>query len=184
MNKAIFLDRDGTLNEDTMYPHKIEDFKMLPGVTEGLTKLKDTYIFIIITNQSGIGRGIFKEKDMHTFNDKLLEELKKDDINIKHIFFCPHTPQQVCQCRKPSIKSIKEAALIFDIDISQSWVIGDHPHDVEMGILAGTKSVYLLTGHGEKHAYDLKDNNIRPSFVAKDFLEAADFIVKNDQRKN
>ena len=82
-NKAIFLDRDGVLNEDTLYPHKIEHFKLLPGVIEGLKKLSKDYIFIIITNQSGIGRGIYKEEDFHNFNNHLISELKKSGIEIK-----------------------------------------------------------------------------------------------------
>ena len=179
MNKALFLDRDGCLNEDTMYPHKIEDFKLLPGVIEGLKKLSKDFIFIIITNQSGIGRSIFTEEDMNAFNQKLIDEFKKENIEIKKIFHCPHTPEEVCDCRKPSIKYIKQAAKEFDIDIKSSWSIGDHPHDVEMGIIAGCKAIYLLTGHGTKHFGDLEKKNIKPNFIAKNFTEATEFIIKN-----
>ena len=179
MVKAVFLDRDGCLNKDTMYPHKTEDFELLPGVVKGLKKLSKDFIFIIITNQSGIGRGIFTEKDMHNFNKKLINELKKENIEIKKIYHCPHTPQEVCDCRKPSTKYIKQAAKEFNIDIKSSWVVGDHPHDVEMGIKAGTKSVYLLTGHGTKHKADLNKKDIKPDFIAKDFLGATEFILEN-----
>ncbi|MBL7056462.1 HAD family hydrolase [Candidatus Woesearchaeota archaeon] len=179
MVKALFLDRDGTLNEDTMYPHKEEHFKMLPGVIEGLKKLKEEFIFIIVTNQSGIGRGIFEEKDMHNFNDILLEKLRKNDVEVKKIFFCPHSPKDVCECRKPSVKYIEEAAKEFDIDLEKSWTLGDHAHDVEMGLNSGTKAIYLLTGHGEKHFKQLEEKSIKPDFVAKDFLEATNFILNN-----
>ena len=178
MHKAIFLDRDGTLNDDTMYPHKIEHFKLLPGVVEGLKKLKKDYIFLIITNQSGIGRGIFKIEDMHSFNAHLLAELKKHGIEIKKIYYCPHAPEDLCKCRKPHAKYIFEAKKEFDIDIKNSWVIGDHLHDAEMGIKAGSGSIYLLTGHGEKHKENLKKSHIKPDFIAKNFLQAADFIIK------
>ena len=181
MVKACFLDRDGCLNEDTMYPHKPADFKLLPGVIEGLKKLKDEFIFIIITNQSGIGRGIFTKEDMDIFNKKLIDELKKDGIEIKKIYHCPHTPEEVCECRKPSDKYIKDAEKEFSIDLKNSWAVGDHPHDAEMGIKAGIKSIYLLTGHGAKHKEDLKKNNINPDFIAKDFLQAAEFIMKKSQ---
>ena len=87
MKKAIFLDRDGTLNEDTLYPHKIEHFKLLPGVIEGLKKLSKDYIFIIITNQSGIGRGIYTEEDFHRFNNHLVSKLKKEGIEIKKTYY-------------------------------------------------------------------------------------------------
>ena len=179
MVKACFLDRDGCLNEDTMYPHKPADFKLLPGVIEGLKKLKDEFIFIIITNQSGIGRGIFTKEDMDIFNKKLIDELKKEGIEIKKIYHCPHTPEEVCECRKPSDKYIKDAEKEFSIDLKNSWAVGDHPHDAEMGIKAGIKSIYLLTGHGAKHKEDLKKNNINPDFIAKDFLQAAEFILQN-----
>jgi len=177
MNKAIFLDRDGTLNEDTMYPYKLEDFKLLPGVLDGLKRLKDDFIFVIVTNQSGIGRGIFTERDMNTFNEKLLEELKKENIEIKKIYHCPHTPEEVCSCRKPSTKYIKAAAKEFGIDIKKSWTLGDHAHDIEMGIKAGTTTVYLLTGHGKKHFDDLEKHNIKPDFIAENFVEATEFII-------
>ena len=183
MHKAIYIDRDGTLVEDTMYPYKVEHFKLLPGVIEGLKKLSKDYIFVIITNQSGIGRGIFKEDDMHKFNKKLLSELKKHRIEIKKIYYCPHAPEELCKCRKPHTKYVREAEREFGIDLNNSWVIGDHLHDVEMGIKAGCGSIYLLTGHGEKHKEDLEKSHIKPDFIAKNFLEAANFITKNSKTK-
>src|SRR3989338_8048953 len=179
MHKAVVLDRDGTLNMEIMYAHKPEHFKLLPGVIEGLKKLRKEYIFIIVTNQSGIGRGIFKEEDMHKFNERLLSELKKENVEIKKIYFCPHAPEELCKCRKPHTKYVKEAEKEFDIDIKNSWVIGDHPHDVEMGIKNSCRSVYLLTGHGSNHVKDLESNNLKQDFIANDFLEAADFIIRN-----
>lgn len=181
MVRAIYLDRDGTLVHDIGYVHKIGDFKLLNGVVRGLKNLSKKFIFIIITNQSGIGRGMHTEDDMHNFNKKLIEELKKGKIEIKKIYYCPHTPEQLCECRKPSDKYIKDAKKEFNIDLKNSWTIGDHPHDVEMGIKAGIKSVYLLTGHGKKHKEDLKKNNIKPDFIAKDFLQATEFILQNSQ---
>jgi len=183
MHKAILLDRDGTITDDTMYPHKVEDFRLLPRVIEGLKKLSKQYIFVIITNQSGIGRGIFKEDDMHKFNKKLLSELKKESIEIKKIYYCPHAPEELCKCRKPHTKYVRDAENEFSIDVKNSWVIGDHPHDVEMGIKNGCKSVYLLTGHGSAHLEELKNSRINPDFIARNFLEAANFIIKNSKAK-
>jgi len=181
MVKAVFLDRDGTISDDTMFPHKAEDFKLLPGVVEGLKRLSKDYIFVIITNQSGIGRKIFTVKDMHKFNDLLLEELKKEDIEIKKIYFCPHVPEDNCDCRKPEIKNILQAKKDFDIDMKSSWMIGDHPSDVELGKRAGTRTLYLKTGHGEKHFEDLEKNNIKPDFVAENFTQASNFIINNQK---
>lgn len=181
MVKACILDRDGTLVHDSGYVHKVEDYKLLPGVLSGLKKLSKKFIFIAITNQSGIGRGIHTEEDMHNFNKKLVEELKKSKIEIKKIYFCPHTPEQLCECRKPSDKYIRDAEKEFGIDLKNSWAVGDHPHDVEMGIKAGCRTVYLLTGHGKRHYNDLEKKRIKPDFIAGDFLEAAEFIIKAKQ---
>ncbi|MBW2981199.1 HAD family hydrolase [Candidatus Woesearchaeota archaeon] len=175
MNKVIFFDRDGVLNEDPGYVHKVEDFKLLPGVVEGLKLLKD-FKFILITNQSGIGRGYYTIEDFHKFNNHLVGELKKEGIDIERTYCCPHHPDDKCDCRKPNIKFIEEAKREFDIDLSKSWVVGDHPHDIKMGIVAGCKTIYMLTGHGEKHKDELGD--IKPDFIAKEFLEAVQFIIK------
>jgi histidinol-phosphate phosphatase family protein len=177
--KAVILDRDGTLVEDHGYVHKTEDFKLLPGVVEGLKKLSKEFAFVIITNQSGIGRGIYTKEDMDRFNKKLIDELKKEKIEIKRIYYCPHTPEEGCRCRKPSTRYIEDAALELGIDLQHSWVIGDHPYDIEMGVKAGCKSIYLLTGHGKKHLPELEKGSIKPDFIANGFLEAATFIAKS-----
>jgi len=186
MHKAIYLDKNGTIvnDPDPGYVHKIKDFKLLPGVVQGLKKLSSNFIFIVITNQSGISRGIHSEGDMHKFDNVLISKLKKEGIEIKKIYYCPHTPEDLCKCRKPHTKYIKEAEKEFNIDIKNSWVIGDHPHDAEMGIKNGCKSVYLLTGHGSKHIKDLESRNINPTFVANDFLEAAEFIMSHAKKQS
>ena len=180
MDKAILLDRDGTLtNDEHNYTYKIEDFKLLPGIIEGLKLLSKNFIFVVITNQSGIGRGVYTEEDMHKFNVKLISELKKENIEIKKIYFCPHVPEDNCDCRKPATKNIEQAKKDFDIDMESSWMIGDHPSDIELGKRAGTRAVYLKTGHGEKHFEELEKNYIKPDFVAENFIQASDFIINN-----
>ena len=182
MVKAIFLDRDGTLVEDTRYTHKLEDFKLLSGVVGGLKNLSKEFSFIIITNQAGIGKGMFTKEDMHNFNKKLVKELKKQDIEIKKIYYCPHAPEEACDCRKPSTKYIKEAAKELNISIKSSWAIGDKPIDIEMGKKAGCKTVYMLTGQGKKRLGELKESGIKPEFIAEDFLQAAEFIINHNNK--
>lgn len=179
MNKAIFLDRDGTINYDKGYTHKIADFRFLPKAVDALKLLKNDFIFFIISNQSGIGRGYYTMEDAHDFNAYLLNELKKEGISIRKIYICPHTSEQLCDCRKPSPKFVAEAEKENGIDLENSWVIGDHPWDVEMGIKAGCRTIYLLTGHGAKHRHELDKNNINPGFIAEDLFEAAKIIRKN-----
>src|SRR3989338_4487114 len=122
MNKAVFLDRDGTLNIDEGYTYKTQDLKFFPDVFASLNLLKKDFKFIIISNQSGVGRGYYSEEDVHKFNDKLIDELKKHGIKIEKTYFCPHPPDVECDCRKPNIKFIKQAEKEFNIDLKNSWV--------------------------------------------------------------
>lgn len=174
MNRAVILDRDGVLNWDPGYVYKIEDFKLLPGVIQALTLLKD-FKFIIVTNQSGIGRGYYTEEDFHKFNNHLVNELKKHNITIEKTYFCPHSPEQSCDCRKPNPKFIKKAEKEFDLDLKESFMIGDHPHDIGFGKKAGCKGIYLLTGHGEKHKDEIKT---KPDFITNNILKAAQWIIE------
>lgn len=181
MNKAIFLDRDGTLNEDEGYVHKVEDYKLLPGVIEALKLLKDKFLFFIITNQSGVGRGYYELEDVHKFNEAMLEEFEKEGIKVEEIFICPHHPDEDCDCRKPNEKFIRQAEKEYNVDLKKSYMIGDHGHDVELGLNVGAKGIYLLTGHGEKHFHNIK---VKPDLIAKDLLEAAKWIIKNEQKQD
>ena len=176
MDKAIFLDRDGTVVEDPGYVHKVKDFKLIDGAIDALKLLKNDFRFFIITNQSGIGRGFFTLGDFEKFNNHLISTLKKNNIKIEKTYVCPHHPDEKCDCRKPNIKFIKEAEKEFNIDLKNSWVIGDLPCDIEMGKNTGCRTIYVLTGHGEKHKKDL--NNIKPDFVAENIYEAAKIIIE------
>ncbi len=174
MTKAIFLDRDGTLVEDIGYHHKLENFKLIPNAIEGL-KLLRNYKLIIVSNQSGIGRGYYTMKDFENFNNHLIQELKKNNIKIEKTYICHHRPEDNCGCRKPKAKLIKDAAKEFDIDLKKSCMIGDKKIDIDMGHNAGCKSILVLTGNGMQ-----KKNESNADYVAKDLLDAAKWIRKND----
>ncbi|MFX0041769.1 MAG: D-glycero-alpha-D-manno-heptose-1,7-bisphosphate 7-phosphatase [Candidatus Hodarchaeota archaeon] len=176
--KAIFLDRDGTIIEDKDYAYKIEDLELLPGVIEGLKLLQKEFIFFIITNQSGIGRGYYTVEDFHIFNNHLIKELKKYSIKIEKTYYCPHLKEANCECRKPKTKFIDTIVSDYNIDIEESWMIGDHPSDVLCGINARCKTVFLLTGHGQKHIQDLEKNDIAPNIITNNFLKAARKIIE------
>jgi D-glycero-D-manno-heptose 1,7-bisphosphate phosphatase len=176
MNPAIFLDRDGTLIEDNNFPWKKEHFFVLPGISEGLNLLKEKYKFFIITNQSGIARGYFTENDFWNFNNLLIDYLEKNNIKIEKTYFCPHLSG--CECKKPSTKFIDQIVEDYHVDVEKSWAIGDHPHDVEMGLRAGCRTIYLLTGHGKKHINELIESK-KPNYIANDFLNAANIIKRS-----
>ncbi|MBY9010468.1 MAG: HAD family hydrolase [Candidatus Lokiarchaeota archaeon] len=177
-NKAILLDRDGTLIEDKNFAYKVEDFELLPGVIEGLKLLQRDFLLFIITNQSGIGRGYYSKSDFFKFNNHLIEVLEKNQIRIEETFYCPHIKEENCECRKPKIKYIKEIVESWDIDIKKSWMVGDHPSDILFGINGGCKTVYMITGHGEKHLRDLEVKGIIPTLVHSNFLEAVEEIER------
>jgi len=176
--KAIILDRDGTLIEDKDYAYKIEDFELLPGVIKGLKILQKNFLLFIVTNQSGIGRGYYTDREFHKFNDHLIGILKENQIRIERTFYCPHIKEDNCECKKPKIKYIREIIDGWNVDIFNSWVIGDHPSDILFGINAGSKTVYLISGHGKKHLHELEVEGIKPTMISSNFLNAAEKIIE------
>lgn len=174
MRKAVIFDRDGVLVEDIGYHYKIEDFKLIPNVVEGLKLLKD-YLLIIVTNQSGIGRGYYTMKDFENFNSHLIQELKKHNIKIEKTYICPHKPEDNCECRKPKAKLIKDAEKEFDIDLSKSFMVGDKKIDVQMGHNAGVKTILVLTGNGMK-----EKENAKVDYVASDLVCAAKWVLSKE----
>ena len=186
-NKAVFLDRDGTINVDVGYAHKLEELKIISGVIEGLKELQELdYKLIIVTNQAGIGRGYYTKEDYHDFQLKLRQELNKQGIFITEEYFCPHHPEKGigeykknCNCRKPKTGMLEQASNDFNIDLTQSWLIGDKPGDIQAGNSAGCKTILVKTGKaGEDRHF-----SIAPTFTAYNLLEAADYIIKEDENK-
>lgn len=146
MNKAVFLDRDGTLNVDHGYVYKLEDLVFIDGVIESLRQLqKAGFLLIIITNQSGIGRGMFSKENAISFNLHLIKKMKDEGVLINDIFMCSHSPDQNCDCRKPSPKMILEAIEQYKINPEKSFMLGDKNIDVESGKKAGVQSFLVDT---------------------------------------
>ena len=168
MKKAIFLDRDGTINVEKDYLHRIEDFVLEKGVIEGLKILRDLgYIFVVVTNQSGIARGYYSEEDVILLNKQINEILRKDGINIEKFYYCPHHPEKgvgkykvKCSCRKPETGMLDEAVKDFDIDRAHSYMIGDNISDIKAGINAGVKPILVTTGHGMEHIDEVKEMGV------------------------
>lgn len=134
----MFLDRDGTLVRDTEYPYRPEDYDLLPGVGPALRRLRMAgYRLAIVTNQSGIGRGIFGEADFERFQATLLADLARDDVAIERTYHCPHVPDAGCPCRKPAPGMLWRARAELGAELGASWVVGDSVADVGLAARAG-----------------------------------------------
>lgn len=137
MNKAIFFDRDGCLIVDKHYLSDPDEVEFFPDTIKALKLLQSEYVLFIVTNQSGIGRGYFTEEDLNRVHQKILQIFESEGIKIKAIAYCPHTPEDGCECRKPLPKLVLGLCRQFDIDIKNSFFIGDKNIDAECGKLAG-----------------------------------------------
>lgn len=179
MSKAVFIDKDGTLIHDVPYNVDPERIVLYTGAVRALRDLREHgYRLIIISNQAGVAHGYFEEQALDAVKERL--RILLGDVTIDGFYFCPHHPQGVverytraCNCRKPQPGMIQQAAADFEIDLSQSWMIGDILHDVEAGNRAGCKTILINNGH--ETAWEI--NSFRkPAYIAKDLVEASQLI--------
>ena len=178
MKKAIFLDRDGTINVEKDYIYKSEDLVFEEGTIEALKTFKNLgYILIVVSNQSGIARGYFTEEDLNIFNNNMNEILKKNGVEITEFYCCPHHPdgigeyKKVCECRKPNNKMIEDAIKKYNIDREKSYMIGDKTSDIGAGIKSNLKTVLVKSGYGLKDMEKINKNETLVCENLKDFSE-------------
>ena len=185
MNKAVFLDRDGTLNKDPGYLGDPKKLSLFPDTGTSLSILKNDYHFklIVVSNQSGIARGLISEDDVKLVNAELNKQLLNFNVQIDAFYYCPFHPdfntEDESVCRKPSPKMIFDAARDFNIDINSSYLIGDSDLDINAALNAGLKSILVKTGNGAESISILQNGNIFPSFVAENLTEACNIIIKD-----
>lgn len=184
-NRAVFLDRDGTINEDPGYLGDESLVKLLPGVAEGIFELKSKFGFkiIVISNQSGIARGLITHEDVKRVNEKINSLLSEQNTEIDVFYYCEFHPSFSSEkdenCRKPSPKMIFKAAEENNIDLTSSYMIGDKSSDVLCGISAGVKSILINSESISEEINSLKKEGKTPNFVASNFLEAVNFIKQD-----
>jgi D-glycero-D-manno-heptose 1,7-bisphosphate phosphatase len=190
MKPAVFLDRDGTINEQLGYINHISRFMLLPGAGKAISLLnKNNHIVVVTSNQSGVARGYFPIELVKETNELMKRELAKDDAYMDGIYFCPHHPDGLvpeysreCTCRKPDIGLIEKARSELDIDMRRSYVIGDRWLDIEFAHNAGLPGILVLTGYGRGDLeYIVPHKQIKPTFVAEDLLRAVKWILKQDK---
>ena len=173
MEKVVFLDRDGVINIEKDYLYKIDEFEFIDGVFESLLYLKSLgYSLVIITNQSGIGRGYYTKEDFDILTSWMIQEFEKKGIKISAVYYCPHSPQEECNCRKPNLGMIRKTSNNIDIDYQNSWLIGDKDSDIQLAINANIpNTIQVKTGH----SFD--ENNSKAKFILNSIKDIQSIIT-------
>lgn len=173
-DKAVFLDRDGTINEDISFLHNPGKFRLLPHAAEGLRQMQEMgFRLVIVTNQQGIGLGYFPEEDFFKVNSAMFRALTPYGVVISKIYFCPHSEADACQCRKPKTELIERARKDMNLNLDRCFFVGDRPEDIETGRRAGCKTILV----GRKRQ---ADTEAHPDFHAADLLEAAGYMAEHE----
>jgi len=172
--KVVFLDRDGVINEEVGYLHKIEDFKFIDGVMESCNYIQSLgFQIIVITNQSGIARGKYREEDFHEVNKWMLDKFQKENVRILDVFFCPHVQEDNCLCRKPKPGLLINAKEKYDINMTNSWMIGDKEADIEAANNAGIGNTILV-----RSGHEIDEKNTNATHIFDSILEAITIFKK------
>jgi len=177
---AVFLDRDGTISEDVGYLNDVSQFRMFPFAAGAIQRLNDANLpVIVVTNQSGVGRGFFDEASVHAVHEEMTQQLAAAGAHLTAIYYCPHTSDDDCECRKPKPGMIRQAAHEHGVDLARSFVVGDRYGDVELAQASGGRGVLVRTGYGEE---DLRSSGTewarQPDFVADDLVSAVEWILR------
>ncbi len=171
-NRAVFIDRDGTIAKNINYCSRPEDFELLPHTAKAISLLNQHgFKVIVITNQSGVARGYFTEEMLAKIHEKMEDELAKEGAWVDAIYYCPHHPDDNCQCRKPEPKLALQAAKEHDIEFLSSFVVGDLQMDIDLGKAVGCRTILIGT------APPVNDESPKPDIVVSDLLTAVQIIV-------
>ena len=184
--RAVFLDRDGTINREVEYLSHVRDLELIEGAAQGIKLLNSQgFRVVVITNQSGVARGFFDERRVLEINAALAAMLGKDGARIDAWYYCPHHPEAgnglyrtVCSCRKPATGMVEQSYRDFPVDISYSFVVGDTMRDMELAWNCGMGAVLVRTGHGARVLSSAAaDTPARMNYIADDLLDAAEWII-------
>lgn len=182
MRKAVFIDRDGTLIDERHFIGNPDDVRFIAGSEQALRTLHNLgYALVVVSNQSGVARGLLSISDVEAVNQRIMEILSSQGIEIDGIYYCPHYAggsvaeySIECDCRKPSPGMLLKAATELGLEIESSFVIGDKVSDVELGFNSGSTAILVLSGYGKKSVEKLKR---KPAYIAENLLDAAMWIA-------
>ena len=180
---AVFLDRDGTVNTEVDYLSSVKDLRLIRNTAKAIRFLNQNKIkVIIVTNQSGISRGLFSIDDLDNVHDELKRRLRRKGAYIDAIYYCPHHPDDECSCRKPKSGMFKLAAKDFDLKLNKCYVIGDKLTDIKSAHNISARGILVRTGYGKSEQNKLKEADVMPEHIAENLYEAVKWITKNINR--
>ena len=187
--RAVFLDRDGTINKDVGYPDSFSLIEIYPFSFEAVKKINAAgFLAVITTNQSGVGRGLIQEKNLYDIHQKMADAFVHKGAHFDGIYFCPHyifskLPEyrKNCACRKPYPGMAQQAARDLDIDLSRSFMIGDKVEDILFGKNIMATPILVLTGFGQKSLPILRKKRVAPAYVAQNLIEAVEWILEKEK---
>ncbi len=182
---AVFLDRDGTINEEVEFLRTPDQLRLIPGAGAAIRTLNERGIPVcVISNQSGVARGFLTESDLVPIHARLERELSKDSARLDRIYYCPHHPTEgrppydvACPCRKPATGMLEQGARELDIDLTRSFVVGDRIVDVQAGKAVGATTILVMTGYGQNALEECRRDSVVPECVAPSIGEAIQFIT-------
>ena len=180
MRPAVFLDRDGTIAEEVGYLNHISRFRMFPFAADAIRRLNEAGLpVMVVTNQSGVGRGYFPEALVDEVHELMTRQLAAAGARLDAIYYCPHTSAEGCESRKPKPGMLERAAREHALDLKRSFVVGDRSADIELAHNAGARGILVRTGYGEGElAWHVPRWPIQPDYVAQTLTEAADWILR------
>jgi len=180
--KIVFLDRDGVINKfpgNGNYVTKVKDFRFIPGTLEAIKQLTDAgYVLFIISNQAGVGKGVYSRDTLKRITKKMLSKIKKNGGRIKKVFYCTHRSDDGCDCRKPEILFIKKGLATINKSIAyarNTFFVGDTVTDMVAGQNAGCKTIFVLSGRSDRSR--LRYKKVKPDYIAKDLFAASKIIL-------
>lgn len=192
MNEAVFLDRDGVITkEPPYYAHKIDQLELIPKSAEAIRLLNESgFKVIVVSNQSGVARGYYQEKDIEIYNRAMQKKLEEKNAYIDAIYYCPHYSEATiekykidCECRKPKPGMLKQAEKDLNLNLKLSFLIGDKISDIEAGYRAGCKTILVLTGQGNDELKKISKMNIKPNYISNNLYTASQIIDRNNKGK-
>jgi D-glycero-D-manno-heptose 1,7-bisphosphate phosphatase len=180
LRPAVFLDRDGTIAEEVGYLNHVSRFRMFPFVAAAIRRLNEAkYPAIVITNQSGVGRGYFPDSLIHAVHELMTKQLAKEGAHIDALYYCPHKGDDACACRKPKPGMLERAAREHHLDLRRSFVVGDRYGDIQLAHRVGARAIMVRTGYGEGEIqWHSRQWPAPPDFIAENVADATDWILR------